>query len=173
MRQLGLALSEFEVAYGSFPSETTIQILKTEFAASTIPLGTTTANEYFRQLLVAEIVPSEICFDAWPGPRPDNIFDGIRALEKGECAFAYIKNVSPSNAPETPVVVYPLLNGKLIFDYELCKQWGERVPILRRDNSVITLPVDKSGHVYLNGKDLFDPAQPFWGGKVPDVKWPE
>jgi hypothetical protein len=41
------------------------------------------------------------------------------------------------------------------------------------DTSVITLPVDKSGHVYLNGKDLFDPSQPFWGGKVPDVKWPE
>jgi hypothetical protein len=41
------------------------------------------------------------------------------------------------------------------------------------DFRVQRLPVDKSGHVYLNGKDLFDPSQPFWGGKAPDVKWPE
>lgn len=37
------------------------------------------------------------------------------------------------------------------------------------DFRVERLTVDQSGRVYL----LFDSSQPFWGGKVPDVKWPE
>jgi hypothetical protein len=45
--------------------------------------------------------------------------------------------------------------------------------ILRTGPGSLTYPVDKSGHVKINGKDLFDPSQPFWNGKAPVVKWPE
>lgn len=67
-----------------------------------------------------------------------------------------------------------MVRGKLIFDHKLCKKrYGGKAIILRADQSVATLPVDKSGHVYIGGKDLFDPSQPIWNGRVPDVKWPE
>lgn len=164
---------EFEYEFGSYPSDPTIPKLITESKTTAIPLGTSTANEYFRQLMVAGILDDETCFLGVPGRKPDNVCVGSRAIEKGECTYAYINDVSPKSLPETPLVVYPLIKGKLIFDYKLCKQWGGKVAILRNDNSVVTLPVDKSGHVYLNGKDLFDPSQQFWGGKAPDVKWPE
>jgi hypothetical protein len=41
------------------------------------------------------------------------------------------------------------------------------------DSSATALPIDKNGDVILNGMNLFDPRQPFWGGKLPDIKWPE
>lgn len=173
MRQLGLALMEFETEYGAFPDEATISKVRTNNPASTISLGNATANDYFRQLLASENAATETIFSGYPAHRPDDNFDGTKALEKGECSFAYIKGVAANHPAAIPIVVYPLVKGKLVFDYKLCKEWGKKVAILRTDCSVITLPVDKSGHVYLNGKDLFDPSQPFWGGKVPDVKWPE
>lgn len=40
-------------------------------------------------------------------------------------------------------------------------------------NSATVLPIDKNGDVLLNGMNLFDPRQPFWRGKAPDIKWPE
>jgi hypothetical protein len=71
-------------------------------------------------------------------------------------------------------VVFPLISGKRLFDYKLAKKYYDcKAVVLFIDNSVRSYPVDKSGHVYINGKDLFDPSQPFWNGKVPDVKWPE
>jgi hypothetical protein len=172
IRQLGFALMEFESEYGSYPANTTIAKVQA-IHPSTIPMCTSSSNDYFRQLLASEIANDERMFYASnPTSRvPDNVFLGSKALEKGECGFAYVSGLSPSQNPlETPIVVYPLVPGKLLFDFLPLN--GHAV-ILRLDTSVITLPVDKSGHVYLNGKDLFDPSQPFWGGKVPDVKWPE
>lgn len=64
--------------------------------------------------------------------------------------------------------------GALVFDHELCaKHYDGNAVVLRADTTVTLLPVNESGHVHLNGKDLFDPTQPFWNGKAPDVKWPE
>ena len=34
-------------------------------------------------------------------------------------------------------------------------------------------PIDKNGDVILNGMNLFDPRQPFWRWKAPDLKYPE
>ncbi len=45
--------------------------------------------------------------------------------------------------------------------------------MLRVDNYVPSLPIDSSGRVMLNGMDLFDPRQPLWGGRAPDLKWQE
>jgi hypothetical protein len=101
--------------------------------------------------------------------------EGVKALEKGECAFACISGLSSStDLPSTPVALFPLVPGEKLFDYKLCNEWyvGKAV-ILFLDNTVKTFPVDKSGHVFINGKDLFDPSQPFWRGKKPEVKWPE
>lgn len=177
-RQIGLALFEFETAYGRFPDASTITDVKENSPSSAIPLGTTSSNDFFRQLLVAEIAGSEGMFYAkspMPGSRrPDNVFVGTRALEKGECGFAYIAGLTSSHPPETPIIVCPLVPGKRIFDYKFCKKYFDgKAVILRMDNSVTTMPVDPSGKVFIKGKDLFDPTQPFWMGKAPDVKWPE
>lgn len=177
-RQLGLALFEFEIIYGSFPDSSTIALLKRDFPSSTIPLGTRTSNDFFRQLMVSEIVQSErIFFSNYPDPtdpKPDDVFHGSRALEKGECGFAYIAGLSSLDGPNTPLVITPLIPGTLRFDYKFCyKHFGGNAIILKIDNSITSLPVTKSGQVIINGKDLFDPSQPFWNGKTPDVKWPE
>jgi hypothetical protein len=180
LRQIGLALLEFDTDFGRFPDSSTIAQVKERDPSTTIPLGLSTSNELFRQLLVTEVAPSESMFYSRPpgsGPhrRPDNNFVGTNALEKGECGFAYIAGLSTtSHPPDTPLAMAPLVPGQRKFDYKHCKEFfGGKAVILCIDCSVRSLPVDKSGRVWINGKDLFDPSQPFWGGKAPDVKWPE
>jgi hypothetical protein len=54
-------------------------------------------------------------------------------------------------------------------------------PSLRRESdhqrssdiSVHILDINEDGVVMFQGKDLFDPKQPYWEGKKPTVKWPE
>ena len=48
---------------------------------------------------------------------------------------------------------------------------GEAV-MLKLDNSVTSLPIDKNGHVQINGGKLMDPANPIWDGKPPVIAWP-
>ena len=175
-RQIGIALFEFETEYGQFPNATTIPMVRKANPTTTIPMGSSSSNDCFRQLIAAEIAQSERMFYARTSSsrKPDGVFLGTAALEIGECSFAYIAGLSSTGDPSTPIVVFPLVPGMRLFDYKACKKYHEgKAVILRLDNSVTSLPVDKSGHVYVNGKDLFDPTQPFWGGKVPDVKWPE
>jgi hypothetical protein len=176
VRQIGFALTDFEIEYGKFPDTDTISRI-TNDASDPIPLGSKTSNDFFRQLLASEIAPAESMFYAWNPSitrRPDNRYTGKLALEKGECAFAYVAGLSSPVGPNTPMVLFPLVPGKKLFDYKLCEDsYAGQAVIWFADFHVERTPVDKSGHVYLNGKDLFDPSQPFWGGKVPDVKWPE
>ena len=113
----------------------------------------------------------EKSFHAGFSPKPDG-FTGSRALEAGECSFAYVRNVAVLD-PDTPLVVFPLVKGSLKADTKLCGKWGNKAAVLFVDNRVITLPVDASGQVIFKGRDLFDPAQPFWHGTSPDVVWPE
>jgi hypothetical protein len=175
-RQIGLALFEFEMVYGSFPGYSTVGMVQKDFPANSIPMGTSSSNDFFRQIIGAEIATSESMFYSRTpnGRKPDNVFKGGQALEKGETGFAYITGLSSRNLPVTPLVVSPLIPGKRLFDYKFAKKhFSGKAVILRIDNSVTSLPIDKSGRVFIGGKDLFDPTQPFWGGKVPDVKWPE
>jgi hypothetical protein len=63
-----------------------------------------------------------------------------------------------------------LLPGKLLFDRTA---FNGKAVILRLDNSATALQIEKNGQVLVGGMDIFDPRQPFWHGKKPDVKWPE
>jgi hypothetical protein len=93
-----------------------------------------------------------------------------KLLEKlVKCSFAYLSGLTASGHPGRPMVVAPLVKGKTTFDPHVL---GGKAVILKVDNSVISLPIEPDGRVLIDGKDIFDPAQPFWGGKVPQVKWP-
>ncbi|MCB1130534.1 MAG: hypothetical protein KDN05_05345 [Verrucomicrobiae bacterium] len=172
LRSLGFGMLDFVSEYGSFPSDKTIAEVDADVPEHGIPLGTATSNDYFRQLIASGLVQSETIFHAGFTPRPDDVMIGSRALEKGECSCAYLRNI-PASDPTAPVIVFPLLKGTLKADTKLCAKWGNKAAVLFVDNRVITLPVDASGRVIFKGRDLFDPAQPFWHGTSPDVVWPE
>ncbi len=176
-KEIGILLYGFDQDYGSFPCADTIPKVQSNNPDSNIPLGKSSSNDFFRQLIVSGNLNRENPFYAkcWDNPKPDNVMTGAKALGKGETPFSYIAGLSSSKyPPETPIVVFPLVAGKYLFDYKLCKkEYGGTAIVLSLDNTVSFYPVDQSGRVFINGKDIFDPSQPFWQGKAPDVKWPE
>ncbi len=170
-RQIGLALFEFETEYGKFPDATTIPAVRKE-TGTLLSLGTTSSNDFFRQLIAADIVASEAMFYAkTAGSRkPDNVFSGARALEKSECGFTYLMGATIPGNPGRPIVVAPMIPGTDRFDP---KPFDGKAVLLKADNSVTSLPIDKHGHVFLNGRNLMDPHHPIWDDHAPTIAWPE
>ena len=172
IRRLGLALSEFDAEYGRFPDKSTIPLVQAS-TGTKLTLDDSSSNKLFRQLIAAGLKSEKLFWAPLEGgPRkPDDVFgtDGS-ALRAGECAFAYIAGLKSSDAPEAPVVMAPLIKGKRAFDR---LSFHGKAVILFLDNSAKSLPIEKDGRVMLNGMDIFDPRQPYWKGKAPDIKWPE
>ncbi len=168
LRQIGLALFEFENEYGSFPNEQTAVAIK-DATGTSAKLGTATANDCFFQLIAAQILQTDRVFifeaaamnEAAKPKIPDQL---------AKCAYSYLIGMSAAGNPSRPVVVAPLLKGKTSFDPAV---FGGKAIVLRVDNSVQALPIGEDGHVMIDGKDIFDPAQPFWNGKVPPIRWPK
>jgi hypothetical protein len=171
LRSLHWGLMSFDADYGRFPDASTAGDVKTSTSA-TSPLGSSTSNELLRQLVATHVrvesvfyAPSSVC------PRkPDNRV-GADALTKGECAFAYVAGLSSAVRADTPILMAPVLPASKRFE----RRWDmdRSAVILLLDGSVQILPVDSRGEVILNGMSILDPRQPFWGGKAPDIKWPE
>lgn len=162
-RQIGLGLFEFESEFGSFPNEATADAVQ-QSSGTKERLGAATANDCFRQLMAADIVEAASIF-TWDEAAPDPAAANLK-----KCGFAYLSGMTSAGNPRRPLVVAPLVPGTLSFDR---KAFGGKAVILRVDNSVSTWPIEVDGTVRIDGMDLFDPAQPYWGGKVPVIKWPE
>jgi len=162
-RQIGLGLFEFENEFGAFPNEETAAAIKVP-PGNNASVGAATANDCFYQLLAANIIAIPDPF-TWEERQQDKFAVG---LEK--CAYSYLSGMNAAGNPSRPIVVAPLVVGTGKFDRKVL---GGKAVILRVDNSVTTLPIEQDGTVIMNGMDLFDPAQPFWGGKVPPIRWPE
>lgn len=170
LRQIGLCLYAFDEEYGRFPDATTIPTVQAA-TGSTLAFGTSSSNELFRQLL-ATWTKSEKIFWAdlsGNGRYPDGVL-GPDALVPRECAFTYIAGLDSNAAGETPIVMAPVIRGTWKFDP---KPFDGHAVVLFLDSSVHALPIDKNGDVIVNGMNLFDPRQPFWRGKAPDIKYPE
>ena len=170
VRQVGLNLFAFEEEYGRFPDATTIPAVQS-VTGTTLALGTSSSNELFRQLL-ATVGKSERIYwarTATTRKRPDDVL-GAGALVPGECGFTYIAGLTSAGDPDTPVMMTPMIPGTWKFDPKI---YGEKAIVFRLDSSATELPIDKNGDVILNGMNLFDPRQPFWRGKAPDIKYPE
>ena len=170
-RQIGLALYEFEAKYGKFPDATTIAAVRSK-SGSALPLGTKSSNDFFRQLMAGGIAQSEAMFytKGQSTRKPDGLMDGSNALAKGECGFSYLLGLSSKGNPSRPIIVAPLIPGTDRFDP---KPFKGKAVLLKMDNSVTSLPIDKNGHVIVVGKNLFDPTNSIWDGKPPTIVWPE
>ena len=181
-RQVGLALFEFETAYGSFPDASTGPTV-IENTGTTLTFAGNTSNDYFRQLIAAEISQSEAMFYAKAGftKKPDNVFNTTqKALSKGEVGFGYILNginaFSTAGNPARPIVAAPLAfpfqTGQ--FDVDL---YDAKAVVLRIDNSVQSLPVLKQSKLAQlgGGKNLLQTGDDtVWGtGVTPTMVNPD
>ena len=167
LRQIGLGMFEFESEYGEFPNERTAAMVK-EATETKKEIKGATANDCFYQLMAAEIIALNLFTFEKPVANPENPRSKPAKLDK--CAYSYISGLNAAGNPSRPLVVAPLVKGKTTFDPKIL---AGRAVVLYVDNSVRSFPIENDGRVLIDGKDLFDPAQPFWGGKVPPVKWPE
>ncbi len=170
LKAIGRELREFESLHGKFPDDSTNPAVKA-LDHTGLRLGARTSNDYFRQLLATGSKSEKIYFAGISTRHfyPNDIL-GSEALTRDECSFSYIPGLSSASSPEAPAVITPLVPGTRKFDP---KPFGKMATVLFVDGSVQALPIDKNGDVILNGMNLFDPRQPFWGGKPPDIKYPE
>ncbi len=171
-RQIGLALYEFEQEYGRYPNAGTIPLVRAK-TLTDLDFGTTSSNEFFRQLIASGITSSEKMFYAkiTGVKRPDDVITKGQALKKGECGFAYLAGLSAAGNPSRPLVVTPLIPGTDRFDL---KRFDGKAIILRMDNSVTSMSIGKDGTVMLLGKNLLDPTNPVWGASDRFViAWPD
>lgn len=170
-RSVGFALFEFEDRYGKFPDVTTLKMLP-KISGVLPPAGGGTSNEIFRQLFAEEIVWSENLFYAKGRGvhRPDQIFAGARALEKGECGFTFFGGASGKDRSDRPLLVAPMIPGTDRFDPN---PFGGKAVVLRLDGSVTSLSLDKDGHVFIGGRNMMDTHHPIWDGYAPVIAWPD
>jgi hypothetical protein len=172
IKQLNLALIDFEADYGRFPDATTIADVQSE-THTTLALGTSTSNDYFRQLIAAGNRSERIFWAPIPAtPRKPNDVLGADALKKGECSFAYVTGLTTADDPATPVAMTPMIPGTYQFD---SSAFGDKAIILRIDGSAKseTIRFDTKEVSIQGGRTLFDTRLPHWHGKRPDLKWPE
>lgn len=102
--------------------------------------------------------------------KADNFCGGSDTLEKGECGFTYLLGAKITSRPDRPLVVAPMIPGTDRFDP---KSMEGKAVILKLDNSVTSIPIDKHGHVIFQGRNLMDPHHPVWQGHAPAIAWPD
>lgn len=166
MRQVGTVLMRFDTEYGTSPDEGTLKDICD--ASGHRPWPLVTSNDYFRQVVVAGMAKEEIFADGVKQKADGVITPLSKILEGGECSWGYIP-WSSSGEPSRIVLVYPMVPGTRRFDPDT---FGGLGFVMRLDNSVTAVKIEKDGTVRQNGKDLFDPSQPMWGGQVPNLKCP-
>src|SRR5690606_5675202 len=105
MRQIVLALVEFESRYGKFPGPDTVEAVR-DSTSTDLDLCTTSSNGFFPQLLADGIIRNESVFYSgieWTR-RPDEVLGKGEALKKGECGFVYLAHPDGAGNPRRPVL---------------------------------------------------------------------
>ena len=176
-KQIGIAMFEFENGYGSFPDSATGDQV-TENTGTTLTFAGGTSNDFFRQLIAAEIAQSEAMFYAKANytKKPDNVYNtSSSALAAGEVGFGYIMNgesaFNTSGNPSRALVAAPLAGTTTpatdgTFDVDM---YDSKAVVLRIDNSVQSLNVVKTSKKAQmgGGKTLLDSgADSVWGEGV-------
>ena len=164
-RQIVLALSEFEIEYGTFPNKQTAALLSKQNPDSGFDLSGTSSNALLRQLFAAGIIETEQIFYArTPGVgRPKSAIYPGYLLQSGENAFAYISGLSSAGNPGRSVLMAPIIPGTHRFDPEPFKG---RAIIVRIDGSVGSYRIAEDGKVYDKG-GTSSTRPPHLGRKAP------
>jgi len=178
-RQIGLALTEFDNDYGSYPGTTSLTQLDSDADVTGTAGGD--SNGYFRMLIQADLTQSEDMFYAKAKRtiKPDgNITSNTEALKAGEVGFGYLTNgtegLSSAGNPARPLVIAPLTPGEDTLDPE---PFDKNLVALRGDNSVVSLKMKVAsgatvGTVKQGEEDLFAAGNPIWNGTAPDINPP-
>lgn len=170
VRQLHIALGEFDEDYGRFPDVSTAAAVKSK-TGTALEFRSGSANQLLCQLIANGLKLERPFFVSINGThKVDDVSLPGKALEAGECGFSYIAGLSSRSSPEAPLLVTPLIPGTKRFDP---KPFHGKALILRVDGAILFPKLNRAGQVMIGGKDLFDPSQPFWEGKTPDIKWHE
>lgn len=115
MKQVYMAMQNFEQDNGSFPSDDTAEIVQAK--KPDLNFGSLTgefSNNYFRQLLYSAMDEEKNFFcklktdDGRNTREPDGKLANGKALQKGECAFAYVMK-EPGVAVGTNNTSVPIL----------------------------------------------------------------
>ena len=173
LRQIGIALLEFDTDFGAFPSDKTKDLVDKKHPGHGFNLSGKSSNAQFRRLFAAKLTQSEAMFYAKVKGtrRPDGNISPGEALKKGEVGFGYIAGLSTEGNPARVIAFCPIIPGTDRFDP---KPFDGRAVILRIDNSVTSVNIDKHGHAIVGGINLLSPANPIWGvGDKIDIRYPE
>ena len=155
-KQVGLAMFEFEVEYGSFPDSSTQDIVEEQNPDGDIVANTTDSNGYFRQLFRANITQSEQMFYVKTGDtiKPDGSITNTDCLDNGETGFAYILNgqdgLSTAGNPSRVITATPLLAGGTSFNPD---PFDNKAVILRIDNSATSVNINAAGEALISGSN--------------------
>jgi hypothetical protein len=101
IRQIGIALFEFDAEYGRFPDASTIASVKSD-TKTPLDLDDSSSNKIFRQLLAWGVKSEKPFWAKTAGSRkmPDDVFgSNATALKPGECGFAYIAGLASWGDP--------------------------------------------------------------------------
>ena len=179
-RQIGIAMLEFEVEYGSFPDADTLEQLDEIFDDPDVQgEAGNDSNGYFKQLMQAGITQSEQMFFAKTGftVKPDgDISSDEEALSEGEVGFGYILNgdqgLSSAGNPARVITATPLNeNG----DAFVGDPFDNKAVLLKIDNSVssanirITDDDNNEGDAIVGGDSILDSSNAVWGSVDPEI----
>ena len=180
-RQIGLALFEFENEYGSYPDATTATAVASA-TGSTLTLGATSSNDYFRQLLAGNFTQSERIFYAKipSAKKPDDNIAGAEALKEGEVGFGYMLDTasgfSAAGNPSRPLAVTPLVTGVTDGTFDPAP-FDSKAIVLRMDNSVTSINIRLDKKIILGGTSselLTKGVDTVWGATaIPTISGPK
>lgn len=178
-RQIGLAMFEFETEYGSFP-ESSLGTIITTNTGTELSVGTVAnANDAFKQLIAANIAGSEemfFCKTAYSTVKPDNVFTtDANTLGAGDVGYGYMTKTggaafTAAGNSGRVLAAAPLSYNSTFeagkFDKEM---YDSKAVVLKMDNSVQSLPINKLGDAILGGANtLFATGNTtVWGSDTP------
>lgn len=184
IKEVGLAMFTFEQDYGSYPCNSTAVEVRNNNPESSIAFGSSSSNDFFRQLIAAGSIDSETSFYA-KAPytrKPDNVMTQSKCLAPGECGFAYImatmtEPLSSSGNSRRPLLAAAVFNGLTngTFDPDV---YAKKAVIFRIDTSATPEAIRPSDKKVLvgGGKTLMQGGDrdTVWGSDInPVLKAPE
>lgn len=171
-RQIGIALSEFEFEYGTFPDESTGRIIS-QSSGNKHSFQYNTSNDYLSQLMAVGMIDNESMLYAKTAyTHKPGTHNGNKSLDAGEVGFGYFmngkKSLSLKGNPNRPLLCSPLAyDGKSVSNRHFDpKIYDNKAVFLRMDNSVQSARIDpKTKSVQLGpGRSLFDTGEyTIWG----------